>query len=45
MSSQSCFVAVHTVLWGVEMSGPAYIKLMQWASTRRDIFPENLCRR
>eukprot|EP00953_Heterococcus_sp_UTEX-ZZ885_P031776 16636-Heterococcus_DN1.PRE.1 len=34
-----------TVLWGVEMSGPAYIKLMQWASTRRDIFPENLCRR
>eukprot|EP00050_Salpingoeca_kvevrii_P019664 m.88946 g.88946 ORF g.88946 m.88946 type:complete len:557 (+) comp8517_c0_seq2:37-1707(+) len=27
-------------LWAVEVSGPAFIKFAQWATTRPDIFPE-----
>lgn len=33
------------VYWGINRSGPAFIKFVQWASTRRDIFPEDVCRR
>eukprot|EP00914_Ancora_sagittata_P028715 GHVO01056715.1.p1 GENE.GHVO01056715.1~~GHVO01056715.1.p1 ORF type:complete len:513 (+),score=56.06 GHVO01056715.1:57-1595(+) len=33
-----------TFCWAVETAGPSYIKLLQWASTRSDIFPES-CRR
>ena len=33
------------LVWSVEMAGPVYIKLSQWASTRRDIFPGVVCDR
>lgn len=31
-------------LSGIEFSGAMFIKLGQWGATRRDIFPENICR-
>ncbi|XP_033611081.1 uncharacterized aarF domain-containing protein kinase 2 [Cryptotermes secundus] len=34
---------LETVLNGLEFSGPVFVKLGQWASTRRDLFPEELC--
>ncbi|KAG7230933.1 hypothetical protein INR49_024961 [Caranx melampygus] len=33
------------LLWVTENSGPTFIKLGQWASTRRDIFPQEFCER
>ncbi len=33
------------LLWVTETSGPAFIKLGQWASTRRDIFSQDFCER
>jgi len=30
------------ILWAVEKSGPTFIKLAQWASTREDLFPAAL---
>lgn len=33
------------LVWSVETAGPVYIKLSQWASTRRDIFPGVVCTR
>ncbi|EJW80924.1 hypothetical protein WUBG_08166 [Wuchereria bancrofti] len=33
------------LLWMVQRSGPTFIKLGQWASTRRDIFTKNFCDR
>ncbi|XP_059192005.1 uncharacterized aarF domain-containing protein kinase 2 [Centropristis striata] len=33
------------LLWVVETSGPTFIKLGQWASTRRDIFSQEFCER
>ncbi|XP_072170888.1 uncharacterized aarF domain-containing protein kinase 2-like [Diadema setosum] len=32
-----------TLLRVIELSGPTYVKLGQWASTRRDIFRPNFC--
>ncbi|XP_037778220.1 uncharacterized aarF domain-containing protein kinase 2-like isoform X3 [Penaeus monodon] len=32
------------LLRGIEFSGPILIKLGQWASTRRDLFPDSCCR-
>ncbi|KAJ8249807.1 hypothetical protein COCON_G00230230 [Conger conger] len=33
------------LLWVTETSGPTFIKLGQWASTRRDVFSAEFCRR
>ncbi len=33
------------VQWTLEHAGPAFIKWGQWASTRPDLFPEDLCLR
>jgi len=33
------------LVWSMETAGPVYIKLSQWASTRRDIFPGVVCDR
>ncbi|XP_048196300.1 uncharacterized aarF domain-containing protein kinase 2 [Perognathus longimembris pacificus] len=33
----------HLLLKATETSGPTYIKLGQWASTRRDLFSEDFC--
>lgn len=33
------------LLWVTETSGPTFIKLGQWASTRRDIFSQQFCER
>jgi aarF domain-containing kinase len=35
----------NTFLWAVQKSGPAAIKFCQWASTRKDLFPESVCLR
>eukprot|EP00045_Choanoeca_perplexa_P006638 m.57229 g.57229 ORF g.57229 m.57229 type:complete len:557 (+) comp13713_c0_seq1:193-1863(+) len=32
-------------LWTIQVSGPTFIKFGQWASARRDIFSEEVCRR
>ncbi|XP_042892192.1 uncharacterized aarF domain-containing protein kinase 2-like isoform X2 [Penaeus japonicus] len=34
----------YLLLRGIELSGPILIKLGQWASTRRDLFPDSCCR-
>ncbi|XP_047496435.1 uncharacterized aarF domain-containing protein kinase 2-like isoform X3 [Penaeus chinensis] len=34
----------YLLLRGIEFSGPILIKLGQWASTRRDLFPDACCR-
>ncbi|CAI5786248.1 Uncharacterized protein PODLI_1B034273 [Podarcis lilfordi] len=34
---------LHLLLKATESSGPTYIKLGQWASTRRDLFSEEFC--
>ncbi|XP_049630655.1 uncharacterized aarF domain-containing protein kinase 2 [Suncus etruscus] len=36
---------LHLLLKATETSGPTYIKLGQWASTRRDVFSEAFCAR
>jgi aarF domain-containing kinase len=31
-------------LWGIEQAGPTYVKLVQWATTRQDLFSPEFCR-
>ena len=31
------------MIWSVQMAGPTFVKLGQWASTRPDIFSKNVC--
>ncbi len=38
-------VAWKYTLYTIQKLGPAFIKISQWASTRRDIFPHNICDR
>ncbi|XP_076589636.1 putative aarF domain-containing protein kinase 2 isoform X2 [Chaetodon auriga] len=45
MSSRWASCWLDALLWVTETSGPTYIKLGQWASTRRDIFPQEFCER
>lgn len=33
------------MMWTLQRSGPTFIKLGQWASTRRDIFAKDFCDR
>ena len=32
-------------LWSIQLAGPTYIKLAQWAASRPDLFAEMFCRR
>ena len=34
---------VHYVVWTLEVAGPSWVKLGQWASSRHDLFPEYVC--
>ena len=38
------YLAWRYVYFAIQLAGPAFIKLGQWASTRRDIFSEDFCR-
>ena len=38
-------VAWKYTLYTIQKLGPAFIKVSQWAATRRDIFPSNVCDR
>lgn len=33
------------ILYSIEIAGPTFIKLSQWASTRSDLFPQEFCLR
>ena len=36
-------VLFRCLVWNIQVSGPTFIKLGQWASTRPDLFSEELC--
>ena len=38
-------IAWKYTLYTIQKLGPAFIKVSQWASTRRDVFPSNVCDR
>ncbi|XP_012708503.3 LOW QUALITY PROTEIN: uncharacterized aarF domain-containing protein kinase 2 [Fundulus heteroclitus] len=45
MSTRCASYWLEALLWVTESSGPTFIKLGQWASTRRDIFSQEFCER
>lgn len=45
LSSRWAGAWLDALLWVTETSGPTFIKLGQWASTRRDIFSPEFCER
>ncbi|RKO96522.1 hypothetical protein CXG81DRAFT_3225, partial [Caulochytrium protostelioides] len=34
---------IHYLTWSLERGGPTFVKLAQWASSRRDLFPKFVC--
>ncbi|KAG7523320.1 hypothetical protein JOB18_043891 [Solea senegalensis] len=45
VSSRFTSLWLDALLWVTETSGPTFIKLGQWACTRRDIFSQEFCER
>ncbi|XP_061578479.1 uncharacterized aarF domain-containing protein kinase 2 [Cololabis saira] len=45
VSSRCASCWLDALLWVTESSGPTFIKLGQWGSTRRDIFSQEFCER
>ncbi|KAL3903893.1 MAG: hypothetical protein SGILL_010273, partial [Bacillariaceae sp.] len=43
VSPRAHTAAWNYALWGIEQAGPTWIKLMQWASTRQDLFSPEFC--
>lgn len=43
VSSTAREAAWQYALWGVEQAGPTWIKLVQWATTRQDLFSPRFC--
>ncbi|KAL3919189.1 MAG: hypothetical protein SGILL_003881 [Bacillariaceae sp.] len=43
VSQRAHQAAWNYALWGIEQAGPTWIKLMQWASTRQDLFSPEFC--
>lgn len=43
VSSKAEEISWRYALWGIERAGPTFIKLVQWASTRQDLFSPEFC--
>mmetsp|Transcript_16045 Transcript_16045/g.22610 ORF Transcript_16045/g.22610 Transcript_16045/m.22610 type:complete len:570 (+) Transcript_16045:63-1772(+) len=45
VSSKANHAAWEYAVWAIEKSGPTFIKLVQWATTRQDLFSPEFCSR